>query len=85
MAQYKITDIDEAKGHISFQVISGGSVIMTDTRQDLPIDNKEEVDKILSDFAAAVEADYQKQESADVDPELTKIVNKAQNAKTVEV
>lgn len=82
MAKYKITNIDEAKGHITFQVLDGTTVVMTDTRQDLPVDNKEEVDKILSDFANAVVAD---QPTVAVDPELTKIVNKAQEAKTLEV
>lgn len=78
MAKYKITNIDEVKGHITFQVLDGTTVVMTDTRCDLPVDNKEEVDAILSDFANAVVAD---QPTVTVDPELTKIVNKAQEAK----
>lgn len=78
MAKYKITNIDEVKGHITFQVLDGTTVVMTDTRCDLPVDNKEEVDAILSEFANAVVAD---QPSVTVDPELTKIVNKAQEAK----
>lgn len=82
MAKYKITNIDEAKGHITFQVLDGTTVVMTDTRQDLPIGDKEAVDVILSDFANAVVAD---QPTVEVDPELTKIVNKAQEAKTLEV
>lgn len=83
MAKYKITNIDEAKGHITFQVLDGTTVVMTDTRCDLPIDNKEEVDTILSEFANAVVADQPAVKA--VDPELTKIVNKAQEAKTLEV
>jgi len=82
MAKYKITNIDEAKGHITFQVLDGTTVVMTDTRCDLPIGDKEQVDAILSDFANAVVAD---QSTVEVDPELTKIVNKAQEAKTLEV
>lgn len=77
MAKYKITNIDE-QGKVTFQVLDGTTVVMTDTRQDLPVDNKEEVDKVLSDFANAVVAD---QPTVVVDPELTKIVNKAQEAK----
>jgi hypothetical protein len=83
MAKYKITNIDE-KGRVTFQVLSGTTVIMTDTRQDLPVESKDEVDTILSDFANAVEADFTA--TVTVDPELTKIVNKAQEAKiSVEV
>ncbi len=83
MAKYKITNIDE-KGKVTFQVLSGTTVIMTDRRQDLPVESKDEVDKELSKFANAVEADYTA--TVTVDPELTKIVNKAQDAKiSVEV
>lgn len=82
MAKYKITNIDEVKGHVTFQVLDGSTVVMTDTRCDLPIGDKEAVDAILSEFANAVVAD---QTPVGVDPELTKIVNKAQDAKTVEV
>ena len=83
MAKYKITNIDE-KGKVTFQVLSGTTVIMTDTRGDLPVESKDEVDKELSKFANAVEADYAA--TVTVDPELTKIVNKAQEAKiSVEV
>lgn len=78
MAKYKITNIDE-KGKVTFQVLSGTTVIMTDTRQDLPVESKEEVDEILSKFANDVEADFVS--TVTVDPELTKIVNKAQEAK----
>jgi len=78
MAKYKITNIDE-KGKVAFQILSGTTVIMTDTRQDLPVESKEAVDAILSDFANAVEADFTA--TVTVDPELTKIVNKAQEAK----
>ena len=90
MAKYKITNIDEVKGHITFQVLDGTTVVMTDTRCDLPIENtdevnaKEAVDAILSDFANKVVADQPTVKA--VDPELTKIVNKAQEAKiSVEV
>lgn len=78
MAKYKITNIDE-KGKVTFQVLSGSTVVMTDTRQDLPVESKEEVDEILSKFANDVEADFVS--TVTVDPELTKIVNKAQEAK----
>jgi hypothetical protein len=78
MAKYKITNIDE-KGKVTFQILSGSTVIMTDTRQDLPVESKEEVDEILSKFANDVEADFVS--TVTVDPELTKIVNKAQEAK----
>lgn len=81
MAKYKITNIDE-QGKVTFQVLSGTTVVMEDTRQDLPVESKEEVDKILSDFANAVEADFVS--TVTVDPELTKIVNKAQEAKVSE-
>lgn len=81
MAKYKITNISE-DGKVTFQVLDGTTVVMTDTRQDLPVEDKEAVDAILSDFAIAVVAD---QTPVTVDPELTKIVNKAQDAKTVEV
>lgn len=77
MAKYKITNIDE-QGKVTFQVLSGTTVVMEDTRGDLPVESKEEVDAILSDFANAVVAD---QPTIDIDPELTKIVNKAQEAK----
>ena len=70
--------IDE-KGKVTFQILSGSTVIMTDTRQDLPVESKEEVDEILSKFANDVEADFVS--TVTVDPELTKIVNKAQEAK----
>lgn len=85
MAKYKITNIDEVKGHITFQVLDGTTVVMTDTRCDLPLANtdevnaKEAVDTILSEFANAVVADQPAVKA--VDPELTKIVNKAQEAK----
>lgn len=83
MAKYKITNIDE-KGKVTFQILSGSTVVMTDTRQDLPVESKEEVDEILSKFANDVEADFVS--TVTVDPELTKIVNKAQEAKiSVEV
>ena len=78
MANYKITNIDE-KVKVTFQVLSGSTVVMTDTRQDLPVESKEEVDEILSKFANDVEADFVS--TVTVDPELTKIVNKAQEAK----
>lgn len=78
MAKYKITNIDE-KGKVTFQILSGSTVVMTDTRQDLPVESKEEVDEILSKFANDVEADFVS--TVTVDPELTKIVNKAQEAK----
>jgi len=82
MAKYKITKIDD-DGKVTFQVLSGTTVVMTDTRQDLPVESKEQVDEILSKFANEVEADYVA--TVEVDPELTKIVNKAQEAKTIEV
>lgn len=43
MAKYKITAIDEALGHISFNIIVGGNVVLSDTRCDLPIDDMEAV------------------------------------------
>lgn len=83
MAKYKITNIDE-KGKVTFQILSGTTVIMEDTRQDLPVESKDEVDKELSKFANAVEADFTA--TVTVDPELIKIVNKVQEAKiSVEV
>ena len=80
MAKYKITNIDN-DGKVTFQVLDGTTVVMEDTRCDLPVESKEEVDAILSDFANAVVAD---QPTIDIDPELTKIVNKAQEAKVSE-
>lgn len=81
MAKYKITNIDE-QGKVTFQVLSGTTVVMEDTRGDLPVESKEEVDAILSKFANEVEADFTS--AVTVDPELTKIVNKAQEAKVSE-
>ena len=79
MAKYKITNIDSETGKVTFQVLSGTTVVMTDTRQDLPVESKDEVDEILSKFANEVEADFTS--TVTVDPELTKIVNKVQEAK----
>jgi hypothetical protein len=79
MAKYKITSIDEQTGKVTFEVLNGTTVIMTDTRGDLPVESKEDVDEILSKFANEVEADFTS--TITVDPELTKIVNKAQDAK----
>lgn len=82
MAKYKVTNIDSETGKVTFQVLSGTTVVMTDTRQDLPVESKDEVDEILSKFANEVEADFTS--TVTVDPELTKIVNKAQEAKVAE-
>jgi len=38
MAKYKITNIDEEKGLVTFQVLNKtGAILLTDTRSDLPI------------------------------------------------
>jgi len=79
MAKYKITNIDEVKGHVTFQVLDGAKVILTDTRCDLPIDDKEAVDVELSRFANEVVGSTK--ESLKTDTALTEIVGVAQTAK----
>ena len=80
MAKYKITNINEAKGHVTFQVTTdAGAVILTDTRGDLPIEDKDAVDAELSRFALSVETG---QTARKADARLTAILNVAQAAKT---
>lgn len=77
MAKYKITNIDEANGLVTFQVLNKSNVVLlTDTRGDLPIEDKDAVNIILSDFARAVAQDVRAARKADV--RLTAIVNNAQ-------
>jgi hypothetical protein len=82
MAKYKITNIDDKTGNVTFQILNGTTVLITDTRGGLPVDNKEQVDEILSEVANQVEANLIT--TITIDPELTKIVNKAQEAKVSE-
>ena len=82
MAKYKITNIDDKTGNVTFQILNGTTVLMADTRGGLPVDNKEQVDEILSEVANQVEANLIT--TITIDPELTKIVNKAQEARVSE-
>ena len=82
MTKYKITNIDDKTGNVTFQILNGATVLMTDTRGGLPVGNKEQVDEILSEVANQVEANLIT--TITIDPELTKIVNKAQEAKVSE-
>jgi hypothetical protein len=77
MSKYKITNIDEAKGLVTFQVLNKtGAVLLTDTRSDLPIEDKDAVDVILTDFSKLVAQDAKQSRKADA--KLLAIVNLAQ-------
>lgn len=73
--KYKITQIDEEKGHVTFQVIIDGSVVQSDTRCDLPINDVDAVKAELERYAQSVSADYV---GPEVDPKLEALVGKAQ-------
>lgn len=80
MAKYKITDIDEAKGYVTFQCLKNdGTIISTEIRGDLPIEDKEAVDTELSRYA--VEIVKATKEARKADTALTAIVGVAQTAK----
>jgi hypothetical protein len=82
MAKYKITAIDEAKGLVTYQILKNdGTVVFTDTRCDLPIEDKVEVDRILSDSATKIVDDYKSSRKADT--ALKAIVGVEQTAKSV--
>lgn len=81
MSKYKITNIDSVKGHVTFESQrDNGTVIKTDTRGDLPLDDKVALDAILSAYANAVEADVTSVKT--VAPEITAMVGVAQTSKT---
>jgi hypothetical protein len=80
MAKYKITAIDEAKGHVTFQCLKNdGTVLSTETRGDLPIEDKEAVDAELSRYATEIANAAKSARKADV--ALVAIVGTEQTAK----
>ena len=82
MNKYKITNVDAVKGQVTFQILDGTTVVMTDTRGDLPFENAgddKELDAILSKFANDVVAD---KATRTVDAEVTKMVGVSKTAKT---
>ena len=61
MANYEVTATDETKGtigHISFDVLDGETVILSDTRCDVPLDDLVAQDTELTRFSAIVVDDY---------------------------
>lgn len=80
--QYKITQIDEEKNHVTFQVIIDGKVVQTDTRCDLPLNDVDVVKDELDRYSKKVALDYVPQE---VDPKLEALVGKAQEVEATEV
>lgn len=82
MAKYKITNIDEVKKHVTFEVYDDkDSKVYTDTRGDLPLHSKEEVHAALSDFAIAIVKDSK---TTETDPEVTDMKGKMNTAETKE-
>lgn len=80
MAKYKITSVDETKGHVTFQCLKNdGTVVSTETRGDLPIEDKAAVDEELSRYAVEIVAASKAARKADA--ALTAIVGTAQTAK----
>lgn len=80
MAKYKITNIDSTKGHVSFQVMKNdGTVLHTETRCDLPIEDKGATDAELSRYANQIVAANKAARQAD--SALTAIVGQEQTAK----
>lgn len=80
MAKYKTTSIDEAKGIVAFQCLKNdGTVVSTETRGDLPIEDKKAVDEELSRYA--VEIVKAAKAARVADSALTAIVGVAQTAK----
>lgn len=80
MAKYKITAIDEEKGFVTFQCLKNdGTIISTETRGDLPIEDKEAVDTELSRYAVEIVKAVKAARVADT--ALTAIVGVAQTAK----
>jgi hypothetical protein len=62
MANYEVTATDETKGHISFDVLLDGDIILSDTRCDVPLDDLDAQDTELTRFSDVVIADYQVEE-----------------------
>ena len=61
MANYEVTATDATKGtmgHISFDVLDGVTVILSDTRCDVPLDDLVAQDIELTRFSAIVIDDY---------------------------
>lgn len=54
MANYKVTGTNQSKGHISFDVILDGEIILSDTRCDVPLDDLVAQDAELTRFADVV-------------------------------
>jgi len=82
MAKYKITNIDEEKGLVTFQVLNKtGAILLTDTRSDLPIEDKDAVDVIVTAFSKLVAQDAKQSRKADA--KLLAIVNQAQTVDEV--
>ena len=80
MPKYKITAVNETKGHVTYQILKNdGTVLLTDTRSDLPIDDKVEVDRILSETANIVAANARAVRRTDT--ALTAIVGTEQTAR----
>jgi hypothetical protein len=59
MANYDVTSTDQAKGHISFDVLYDGDIILSDTRCDVPLDDLDAQDTELTRFSDVVIADYE--------------------------
>lgn len=51
---YEVTGTDETKGHISFDVLLDGEIILSDTRCDVPLDDLDAQDAELTRFASIV-------------------------------
>lgn len=77
MAKYKITNIDEAAGHISFDIIVGGKVVLSDKRGDLPVDDMGAVKAELERVTLLHEADVKAARKTDT--KLTALLGKEQN------
>lgn len=58
MAKFRITNIDEDKNHVTFDILIEGDVIHSDTRGDLDITNVDHLKAQLSDYAIAIADDY---------------------------
>ncbi len=76
MAKYKITAIDEAAGHISFDIIVAGKVVYSDKRGDLPVDDMDAVKAELERVTLIHEAEFKAARKTDKD--LEKLVGKEQ-------
>lgn len=51
---YNVTGTNQSKGHISFDVILDGEIILSDTRCDVPLDDLVAQDAELTRFSDVV-------------------------------